>query len=131
MLAFVIALAIAGATSSSAPAEDLNVDGLAVPASQLQSLMATFLSAKSSGKIAVTVDAKPDASMPAYDQHWHYAGSQIDQAGDVKSEVWISDDDVTAAKSAAGKHEEAVEIASGILLALMDSGIAGSYWKDF
>lgn len=43
----------------------------------------------------------------------------------------MSHADAVAAKTDAGAHEGAVEIASGILLALMDSGVAGTYWKQF
>jgi hypothetical protein len=131
MFAFIAAAVLFFSQTATAASSTVNLDGIAVPQAQVQALISAFLAAKTSGKISVEVDRKPDASMPAYDPHWHYVESSVNSTGGILSEVWICQSDVDASKTGPGKHEAAVEIAAGILLAVMDSGYAGPYWKQF
>ena len=122
MVAYVMALALAAADPD--PSSIIMLDGTAVTVAQLKVLNDAFFEVKTSDVIDVNVLAKPPSAMPSYDPLWHYAGSTVGPSGHITSVVWIT-------KTPQDAHAALVEVAAGILLAVMDSGFAGTSWKSF
>jgi hypothetical protein len=120
------ALAVALDSSTPDPNATVNIDGIAVTSAHVDELLRAFRGSHQSDAIAIQVKTKPTSEMPWYDPHWHYAGSSVDSSSVVHAEVWVNEIDVHAKD-----HYAVVGIAAGVLLADMESGFAGPYWKEF
>jgi len=106
------------------PNEVIMLDGTAVTVAQLKALDDAFQASKTSDAIEISFDPKPQSAMPSYDPIWHYAGSSVHSNGVIYSDVWMS-------KTVTPNHQAVVYAAAGILMAIMDSGFGGTFWKSF
>lgn len=106
------------------PNSTIMLDGTTVTVAQLKVLNDAFESSKTSSAIEISFESKAQSSMPSYDPLWHYAGSSIKTSGVIYSDVWIS-------KAVTSTHQGVVYMAAGILMAIMDSGFGGTFWKSF
>jgi hypothetical protein len=109
------------------PTGSIELDGTVVSVTHLQDLFNAFQRAKTSERIVINVVGKPTSAMPR-GALWHYAGSKS-AATHVDSWVWL--DNGAPHATAAEQRTIAAGIAAGMLLAIMDSGFAGAFWKQF
>ena len=122
--AALVAAALFAGQATPDPNEIIVLDGTAVTVAQLKVLDDAFDSSKTSDAIEIRFDPKPQSAMPTYDPLWHYAGSSVHADGVIYSDVWIS-------KTVTPNHSTVVDAAAGIVMAIMDSGFAGTFWKSF
>jgi len=109
------------------PADTIILDGTVVTVAQMKDLFDAFQLAKTSNRIVINILGKPASAMPN-GALWHYAGSKP-AATHVDSWVWI--DKAAPHSTDAEQRVIAAGMAAGMLLAIMDTGFAGSFWKQF
>jgi hypothetical protein len=112
---------------TASPSDSIVLDGTVVSAAHMMGLFNAFQLSRTSPRIVINVIEKPTAAMPN-GALWHYAGSKP-AATRVNSWVWI--DKSAPHTSDADQRMLASGIAAGIMLAIMDSGFAGAFWKQF
>jgi hypothetical protein len=109
------------------PSDSIDLDGTVISVAHMQDLFSAFQRARTSERIVINIISKPASAMPN-GALWHYAGSKP-AATHVDSWVWI--DKSAPHASDAEQRRIAAGIAAGMLLAIMDSGFAGAFWKQF
>src|SRR5215467_5007876 len=112
---------------TASPADSIVLDGTVVSVAHMKELFNAFQLSRTSPHIIINVIEKPTSAMPN-GAVWHYAGSKS-AATHVDSWVWI--DKSAPHTSESDQRVIAAGIAAGIMLAIMDSGFAGQYWKQF
>jgi len=112
---------------TASPTDSIVLDGTVVSVAHMMELFNAFQLSRTSPRILINVIEKPTTAMPN-GALWHYAGSKP-AANHVDSWVWI--DKSAPHTSDADQRVLASGIAAGILLAIMDSGFAGPFWKEF
>jgi hypothetical protein len=113
--------------STPSPADTIVLDGTVVSLARMKELFDAFQLSKTSDRIVINIIGKPATAMPN-GALWHYAGSKP-AATHVNSWVWI--DNAAPHTSDADQRVIAAGMAAGMLLAIMDSGFAGAFWKQF
>jgi hypothetical protein len=109
------------------PDDTIVLDGTVVSVVHMKDLFNAFQLARTSDKIDIHILSKPASAMPN-GALWHYAGSKGSDKR-VDSWVWIN----KAATDVSKPDEKGIAagMAAGIILAVMDSGFAGPFWKQF
>jgi hypothetical protein len=109
------------------PADAIVLDGTIVSLVHMKDLFDAFQLSKTSDRIVINIVGKPTSAMPN-GALWHYAGSKS-AATHVDSWIWI--DKAAPHTSEADQRVIAAGMAAGMILAVMDSGFAGAFWKQF
>jgi hypothetical protein len=109
------------------PADAIVLDGTVVSDGHMKELFDAFQRAKTSDRIVINIVGKPASAMPK-GALWHYAGSKA-AATRVDSWVWL--DNAAPHATDADQRRMAAAMAAGMFLAIMDSGFAGTFWKQF
>lgn len=109
------------------PTDTIVLDGTVVSVAHMKELFDAFQLAKTSDRIDINILSKPASAMPN-GALWHYAGSKV-HGSRVDSWVWINKAAVDVSNP--DQRRIATGMAAGILLAIMDSGFAGAFWKQF
>lgn len=98
------------------------LDGTTISESHMRELFDAYQASRTSNRIVINILTKQSP------MHWEYGGYHVVNQV-INATVWINKSDADAGPAA--KHTVLLGVVAGMMLAVMDSGFAGTFWKQF